>query len=70
MTSAHYMLSDLYLPLGVNHESVQDEEERVSPEPPDHNTSLINTLSISDDMEPLSREYIPPLVTIASHQLS
>lgn len=56
VTSAHYMLSDLYIPLGVSPECLQDETASVSPEPPDRNTSPINILCITDDLDPPPRK--------------
>ncbi|XP_046658386.1 erythroid differentiation-related factor 1 isoform X2 [Homalodisca vitripennis] len=68
VTSAHYMLSDLYMPLT---EEIKDEP--VSPEPSgededeEQNTSPIQSLTISNDMQPppLPR-YVPPPPVVGS----
>lgn len=55
------MLSDLYLPLGVNPQFLKDES--VSPEPieedvEEHNSSPIKSLYISDDLQPPPCKFI------------
>ncbi|XP_054259203.1 erythroid differentiation-related factor 1 isoform X2 [Macrosteles quadrilineatus] len=71
VTSAHYMLSDLYLPLGVDPQFLKDETS--SPEPPaedEEDPSPIKSLCISPDFHPPPPlpPYVPPPPLVGSVQ--